>query len=184
LNNLIPHLNLIICPAQFITARLLNSNTKIYRINPIKTGIRPVFVISETNKSPLMAKSTKKTDKSKPNTSEAEIYLTNTSASNITLDIRIGPAGQTGSSHVKLDDDLKLNGHPDELKNFPVGTNLECKNKFLSAATVVVAMSDVDNIDLVYVVKGGADPTLSIPLWSGPLTQGQKVVFDITVFLF
>ena len=119
-----------------------------------------------------------------PNSSEADIYMTDNSDKNITLDIKIGPAGQKAASHVKLDEKLLLQGHDGTLKNFVIDTNLQCKNKFLGAATLVTAMADVDSLRVDYVLKGGPEGAKTIALTSGAKKKGESQLFDITVFLF
>jgi hypothetical protein len=121
---------------------------------------------------------------STPNTSEADIYMTDNSDKNITLDIKIGPAGQKAASHVKLEQDLLLKDHDGTLKNFVIDTNMQCKNKFLGAATVVTAMADVDSLRVDYVLKGGPEGPKTISLTSGAVKKGEAKLFDITVFLF
>lgn len=118
------------------------------------------------------------------NTSQAEIYMTDDSNNKITLDIKIGPAGQKAVSHVKLEQKLLLKDHDGTLKEFPIDTNRQCKNKFLGAATLVTAMADVNSLRVDYVLKGGPEGTKTIPLSSGPIKKGKSVLFDITVFLF
>jgi hypothetical protein len=117
-------------------------------------------------------------------TSQADIYLTDDSAKTITLSIRIGPAGQKAASNVKLEQNLLLHGHDGTLRDFNIDTNRNCKNKFLSAATIVTAMSDVEEINVVYIINGGPDGKKEIPLRSGAVNEGDFVTFDITVFLF
>ena len=121
---------------------------------------------------------------SSPNTSEADIYMTDNSNKNITIAIKIGPAGQKATSHIKLDQDLLLQDQDGTLPAFAVGTNLNSKNKFLAAATIVTAMSDVPSLTVQYVLNGGPDGAKTISLQSGPANTGDNVLFDITVFLF
>lgn len=119
-----------------------------------------------------------------PKTSEADIYLTDDSAKNITLSIKIGPAGQKAVSHIKLDQQMLLKDHDGTLNNFTIDTNRQCKNKFLAAATVVTAMANANSLVVEYVLKGGPDGTKTIRLNSAPANKGDSVLFDISVFLF
>jgi hypothetical protein len=116
-------------------------------------------------------------------TTQDTFYFVDDTQRNVTLEIFINAPEQTCSSTIKIDREVKIDGHSGSLKEQPLDTNHNLADKTLSIATTITnTAGHAAKASVTIRLKGGQSPSED-PL-SATNEAGDSVTFIYTCKFF